>query len=174
MAFTEGSTPLGKQQAPRLRRRWMIYLIGGVSLIALAASTTYVWLALAQRAHTTAPTQADLFMQSVLRRDGALGWHQLCPDLQAQIPIDELQRQAAQQKSAEAGQGVTLTLDYLGMHPQTGGHGDLYLYLVTAKNHAGLLAQRIYILTTQSTGCVADVQHVDLTQTDRSAPLRDY
>ncbi len=174
MAFTEGNTPLGRQQEPHSHRRWIIYLIGGLSLVALTASTTYVWLALGHRAPAAAPTQADLFMQSVLKRDGALGWHQLCPDLQAQIPIDELQHQAAQQKSEEARQGITLTLEYLGRHPQTSGHGDIYLYLVMAKNHTGLLAQRIYVLTTQPTGCVTDVQHVDLSRVGFSEALADF
>jgi hypothetical protein len=168
MAFTEVRTPLGGQKELRPRRRWMIYLMVLLGLVALAGSTTYVWLTFAHRAQTVAPTPADLFMQSVIKRDGALGWHQLCPDLQAKIPMDELQRQAAQQKSYEASQGVTLTMDYLGRHAQTSGHNEINLYLVTAKNHAGLLAQRIYVLTTQPTGCVEDVQHVDLQGTDIS------
>jgi hypothetical protein len=169
MAFTEARTPLGGQKEQHPRHRWIVYLIGGlVALATLAVSATYVWLAFAHRTQPTTSSQADLFMESVIKRDGALGWKQLCPDLQAKIPIDELQRQAAQQRSYEANQGVTLALDYLGMHSQTAGHGDIHLYLVTAKNHTGLLAQRIYVLTTQQVGCVEDVQHVDLSGTDLS------
>lgn len=168
MAFTEVNTPLDGQKELRPRRRWVISLMAILGLIALAMSTTYVWLTFAHQAQKVASPPADLFMQSVIKRDGALGWHQLCPDLQARIPIDELQRQAAQQKSYEASQGVTLTMDYLGTHPQTDERGEIHLYLVTAKNDTGLLAQRIYVLTTQPAGCVEDVQHVDLGGADLS------
>src|SRR6266481_9956790 len=55
------------------------------------------------------PDPADVFMQSVAKRDGGLGWHQLCPALQAQMPLALLASQVQQQRSAEAGQGLTLT-----------------------------------------------------------------
>src|SRR5947209_20526592 len=62
-------------------------------------------------AQATTPSPADLFMQSVVRRDGNLGWHQLCPALQAQEPLPVLAKQVEQQRIAESGEGLTLTVD---------------------------------------------------------------
>ncbi len=49
------------------------------------------------------PTPADLFMQSVVKRDAAMGWHQLCSSVQSQVPLPALVGQVEKQRIAEAG-----------------------------------------------------------------------
>ena len=49
------------------------------------------------------PTPADLFMQSVVKRDAAMGWHQLCSSVQSQVPLSALVGQVEKQRIAEAG-----------------------------------------------------------------------
>jgi hypothetical protein len=55
------------------------------------------------------PVPADLFMQSVVKRDGNLGWHQLCPALQTQEPLAALVSKVEQQRRAES---TTSTLTF--------------------------------------------------------------
>ncbi len=119
-----------------------------------------VHLAPPQRAARTTPTPADLFMQSVLHRDGQLGWQQLCPDLQAQIPQIVLIRQADAQRASDLSQGVTLTMQPLGTYPLA-QKGLLHLYLLTAHGPHHWEAQRAYLVRTRAGGCVADVQTMD-------------
>lgn len=105
------------------------------------------------------PVPADLFMQSVVKRDGALGWHQLCPSLQAQVPLAELVRQVQEQRITELKEGLTLTLDYIGAHARPQG-GQIRLYVVTARLPDGWVGLRTYILTTQASGCIDDIQNI--------------
>jgi hypothetical protein len=49
------------------------------------------------------PTPADLFMQSVVKRDAAMGWHQLCSSVRSQVPLSALVGQVEKQRIAEAG-----------------------------------------------------------------------
>src|SRR5258708_3047779 len=49
------------------------------------------------------PTPADLFMQLVVKRDAAMGWHQLCSSVQSQVPLPALAGQVEKQRIAEAG-----------------------------------------------------------------------
>ena len=125
-------------------------LVGMLATPTLIVGTTHVLQ------HTT-PAPADLFMQSVVQRDGGLGWHQLCPALQAQMPLALLASQVQQQRSAEAGQGLTFTLDYIGAHAQPQG-GQIRLYVVTAHRPTGWTGQRTYVVYTQASGCVQDVK----------------
>ena len=68
-----------------------------IGLVVLLAALTFVLgTRLAVQANTPAP--ADLFMQSVVKRDGTLGWHQLCPSLQAQLPLSMLASQVEAQR----------------------------------------------------------------------------
>lgn len=103
------------------------------------------------------PTPADLFMQSVVKRDAALGWHQLCSSVQAQVPLAALASQVEQQRRAEAGEGLTLSVDYIGAHARPQG-GQIRLYVVTAHRPDGWVGQRTYIVYTQASGCVEDVK----------------
>ena len=107
---------------------------------------------------STTPAPADLFMQSVVKRDGTLGWHQLCPALQAQEPLSVLASQAEEQRIAESRQGLTLTVDYIGAHPRSQG-GQIRLYVVTARRPHGWVEQRTYTVYTQASGCVEDVKN---------------
>ncbi len=99
---------------------------------------------------------ADLFMQSVVTRDVNLGWHQLCPGLQAQVPLGALANQIRQQRIVEVKEGLTLTLDYVGSHARPQG-GQIRVYVVVAHRPNGWVAQRTYIISTQATGCVDDI-----------------
>ncbi len=105
-----------------------------------------------------APFPADLFMQSVVKRDGALGWHQLCPSVQAQLPLSVLANQVKQQHIAESRRGLTLTVDYVGAHSRPQG-GQIRLYVVTAHRPHGWVEQRTYIVYTQASGCVENVEN---------------
>ena len=106
----------------------------------------------------TAQTQpADQFMHSLVTEDGALGWRQLCPNIQAQLPQDALVQQANAMRAAAAREGVWLTVGSIGTHSQPDG-GALHVYRVTMHWPNGSTQQRTYSVLTQSSGCVEDVQ----------------
>ncbi len=107
---------------------------------------------------SNAPAPADLFMQSVVKRDGALGWHQLCPSVQAQLPLATLTRQVEEQRISESGQSLTLTVDSIGSHPRPQG-GEIPVHVVTARRPHGWVGLRMYIVYTQTSGCVEDVEN---------------
>jgi hypothetical protein len=133
----------------------LLVLIGMIALLAAALLVLE-----ASRVAQTAPrASADVFMQSVVRRDGELGWHQLCPALQAQVPLAQLRSQAQAQRVAEVRQGLTLTVDYMGAHSQPHG-GEVRFYVVTAHERNGGVEQRTYIVYTQASGCVVDVKNL--------------
>ena len=100
---------------------------------------------------------ADLFMQSVVARDGDLGWRQLCPALREQVRSAALQDVAATQRTADSGQGLSLTVDLVGVRSQATG-GEYRFYVVTAHRPDGTVLQRPYTLTTQTDGCVEEVK----------------
>jgi hypothetical protein len=131
-----------------------------LGLIALLAICTLI-LTASRIVQTASPVPADVFMQSVVKRDGTLGWHQLCPALQTQVPLSEISNQAEAQRISEAGQRMTLTVDYVGAHPQLQG-GQLRFYVVTAHWPAGRVEQRTYLVQTQGTGCVENVENLSL------------
>ena len=137
--------------------RYPIVWIGLVILLATLTLILGIGTRLAAvQANTPAP--ADLFMQSVVKRNGTLGWHQLCPALQAQMPLSALASQVEEQRTAESGQGLTLTVDYVGAHPQPQG-GQIRVYVVTARRPNGWVGQRTYIVYTQASGCIGDVKN---------------
>ena len=137
--------------------RYPIVWIGLVILLATPSLILGIGTRLAAvQANTPAP--ADLFMQSVVKRDGQLGWQQLCSSQQAQVPLSVLTSQLQQQRSAESGQGLTLTVDYVGAHARPQG-GQIRLYVVTARRPDGWVEQRSYIVWTQASGCVEDVNN---------------
>src|SRR5579859_7590359 len=102
-----------------------------LGLVVVLATPTLI-LATIWVIQSNAPAPADLFMQSVVKRDGALGWHQLCPSVQAQLPLATLTSQVEQQRIAESRQSLTLTVDSIGSHPRPQG-GQTHLYVVTAR-----------------------------------------
>ena len=98
-------TRLLSRIVPRVRTPilWLALLVVLVTLTLMLATRWAV--------QSKAPVPADLLMQSVVKRDGQLGWQQLCPALQAQLPRSALTRQLEQQRNAESSQGLTLTVD---------------------------------------------------------------
>jgi len=101
---------------------------------------------------------ADQFMHSIVTEDGALGWHQLCPNLQTQLPMNALVQQARAQRTTLAQYGVWLTVKFVGTQPQHDG-GVSHVYVVTAHWPSGATQTRTYIVLTQPSGCVEDVQN---------------
>ncbi len=134
------------------------YPIAWLGLVVVLATPTLI-LGTTWAVQSNALAPADVFMQSVVKRDGALGWHQLCPALQAQEPLPALASQVEQQRFAESGQSLTLTVDYIGSHSQPQG-GQIRLYVVTARRPGGWVEQRTYIVYTQASGCVEDVKNL--------------
>jgi hypothetical protein len=108
--------------------------------------------------YTITPDPADVFMQSVAKRDGGLGWHQLCPALQAQVPLSELASQAEKQHIAESRQGMMFTVDFVGADARPQG-GQIRVYALTMHQPHRPVEQRTYIVYTQASGCVEDVKN---------------
>jgi hypothetical protein len=108
-------------------------------------------------AHTAPMQPADRFIQSVVTEDGALGWHQLCPDIQARLPMDTLVQQADTMRAAAAKEGAWLTAQPLGTHAQQGGV-HVHVYRMTVHWPTGATRQWTYSVLTQPSGCVEDVQ----------------
>lgn len=153
------SSPERSQNRSRLTIMQMLrFPIVWLGLVMVLATPTII-LATTWAVQAETPVSADLFMQSVVKRDGALGWHQLCPALQAQEPLSALTSQVQQQRNAESKQGLTLTMDYIGAHARPQG-GQIRMYIVTARLPNGWVAQRTYIVSTQASGCVDDVNNV--------------
>jgi hypothetical protein len=142
----------------RLVLDWLLILIGSMTL---GGGLVYAYTLYSRGEPSRPPTHAALFMQSVVTRDGELGWHQLCPDVQAVLPQMVLIREANTQRAADLRQGVTLSMQPLATHSLAKGD-KLYLYLVTAHKPDGWEAQRMYMVRTRSSGCVKDVKYQDL------------
>jgi hypothetical protein len=150
-----------KTSQVRLLRKPVVYFCGMLGLVLLLGGSALAIFLTRPKPQSAPTSHADLFMHSVVIEDGKLGWHQLCPSLQARLPLDELQQQAAEQKAANAKQNVTFTMKYLGSQTRPKG-GEMRFYLVTAQEPDGWQMQRMYIVRTQSSGCVEDVQNIDL------------
>jgi hypothetical protein len=103
------------------------------------------------------PTPSDLFMQSIATEDGALGWSQLCPALQVQLPRATLEQQTEQLRASHLQSGVTLTVNHVADWPRSGG-GEIRVYVATAHGADGSTGQKTYVLQTQPSGCVESVQ----------------
>ncbi|HKF74574.1 MAG TPA: hypothetical protein VKF59_00395 [Candidatus Dormibacteraeota bacterium] len=104
--------------------------------------------------------QSDTFMRSVALRDGALGWRQLCPDLQKVVTEKAMRSQADSQRAAEVGRIARLGIDFVGGRSLRGGT-QIRFYVLTADMTDGSAASRVYIVRSQPTGCVEDVQVED-------------
>jgi len=102
-------------------------------------------------------TPADLFMQSVASEDGGLGWSQLCPTLQSQLPRDVLEQHSLTQRMLQAQQGLTLSIDHVGDRPRPTG-GEIRFYIATAHGADGSTGQKTYVVKTQASGCVESVE----------------
>ncbi len=102
-------------------------------------------------------TPADKFMQSIATEDGGLGWSQLCPGLQDQVPRAVFERQSLVQRSLQTDPGMTLTIQHVGDAPRPTG-GEIRFYVATARGTDGSTGQKTYTLKTQSSGCVESVE----------------
>jgi hypothetical protein len=155
------------QQANRKVRWRLAWLLVPVLLVVAVPAILYMY---AQRSSpmavvpgSRAPTHsvprqpADRFIQSIVTEDGALGWHQLCPTIQAQLPMDELVQQANEQRVTLLQHGIRLTMRFTGTMPRQGG-GTVRMYEVTAHWPGGNTQQRTFSVYTQRSGCVEDVQ----------------
>ena len=125
-------------------------------LLLLGVGATGVWRS-TDFARANSPTPADLFMQSVATEDGDLGWRQLCPTLQKELPRDVLEQQTSTQRSIQMRDGVTLSIDHLGHRPRPTG-GEIHVYLATAHGADGSTGQKTYVVKTQASGCVESVE----------------
>ena len=104
---------------------------------------------------------SDTFMRSVASRDGALGWRQLCPELQRIVTEKAMRNQADNQKAAELGRIARLGIDFVGSRSLRSG-SEIRVYVVTASMTDGSALSRVYIVNArQPSGCVADVQVED-------------
>jgi hypothetical protein len=122
----------------------------------LFISAVGIWRG-AELARASFPAPADLFMDSIANEDGDLGWHQLCPDLQQQMPRETLEQLTATQRSVAADQGLTMTIDHVADRPGPNG-GEIRFYLATLHSPDGATGQKSYVITTEASGCVESVQ----------------
>src|SRR6266700_1156886 len=58
--------------------------------------------------YTITPNPADVFIQSVAKRYGGIGWHPLCTALQAQLPLSKLASRAETPHTAGSKQRMML------------------------------------------------------------------
>lgn len=130
----------------------------GVNLILLlAVAGAGYWRYTTAGLPTPQATPADLFMRSIATEDGTLGWNQLCPSLQVQLPREVLERHTQDLRSSHAQDGVSLTIDHVGDRPRTSG-GQIRVYVATEHAADGSTGQKTYVVQTQASGCVESVQ----------------
>ena len=130
----------------------LVVLVGVLTLSTLRVVTT-------RASQLQADVPADVFMQSVVTRDGNLGWHQLCSDVRSQVSHSALVSTTQQQRQAETKEGLRLTLNYIGVDARPQG-GQIRVYVMTAHLPNGWVGQRTYIVYTQASGCVEDVKNI--------------
>jgi hypothetical protein len=107
------------------------------------------------------PPPGDLFLESVITRNGSLGWQQLCPAIRRQVSEGVVRNQADAQRAAEAGDGLQLTAHYVRSVPRVHS-GEIRYYLVTAhRKKDGWVGRRLYIVQTGPGGCVENVENTD-------------
>jgi hypothetical protein len=104
-----------------------------------------------------APPRADVFMHSVEVRDGRMGWQQLCPAAQAELPLSELVQETDALRAADRASGMRVSMTFVRSEPRPEG-GERRYYLATARRAAGSdLVQRTFMVSTQADGCVEAV-----------------
>jgi hypothetical protein len=135
-------------------RRHPLLLVNAVLL--LLVITLGIWRgANVVRANSQLP--ADLFKQSIASEDGGLGWSQLCPALQQELPRETLEQLTATQRSMASEKGVTLTVEHVGDRARPNG-GEIRFYVATLHSADGAIGQKTYVITTQASGCVESIQ----------------
>jgi hypothetical protein len=111
----------------------------------------------ADMARAAEPLPADVFIQSIVAQDGDLGWQQLCPDLQHELPRNVLHELTTTQRSIASQQGVSLSIEHVADRPRSGG-GEIRFYVGTLHGPDGSTGQKTYVIMTQASGCVDAVQ----------------
>ena len=81
---------------------------------------------------------------------------QLCPDVQAVLPLTVLDEQTASLRALDASSGISVSVRFVAAQTRTGG-GEARVYLATAHWPDGTTMDRTFTLTTQSNGCVEDI-----------------
>jgi hypothetical protein len=134
-------------------RRHPLMVVNALLLVGVAAAAAWRFTP-SLRADSAVP--ADLFMQSVATEDGSLGWSQLCPDLQVQLPRSVLEQQTQVQRTTQSQTGVILKIEHVGDRPRPTG-GEIRFYVATAHATDGSTGQKTYVVKTQASGCVESV-----------------
>jgi hypothetical protein len=98
-------------------------------------------------------TPADVFMRSMAVRDGRLGWQQLCPSAQAELPVEAVVQETDALRAQDAATGVSVTVDFVRADPRPQG-GEQRTYLATAWQFGAPLARKAFVVLTQASGCV--------------------
>ncbi len=159
-SFAERRARRAQSSSPHTSRwRWMLLLAATMTLLVVGG----VVALLAHQAASTggaapiteAALPADRFVQSVVTDDGKLGWEQLCPDIQAALPPDQLVQQADAARAAAAKQGLRLSSQFVRSQSMQAG-GETRLYVITAHWSNGTIQQRSFAVETQESGCVED------------------
>jgi hypothetical protein len=171
MSHYQRRQPHDRHTHRRIFHRGVVVWVLVALLLAAAVPTAfYVFAHVAPEASTRTSSSASSasdaslstspsgrFILSIVHEDGALGWHQLCPSIQVQLPLNELKQEADAERAAMAQQGMWLTAQPMGTRPQNDG-GVAHLYMVTAHSRSGATQSRKFIVFTQPSGCVEDVQ----------------
>lgn len=157
-------SPQFRRDKPRLHRAKLVHVLWLLPLAAVLAGSALVYARFHADAsmsgvsvHSVQGVPADLFIESVVKGDGSLGWHQLCPSVQSQLPLAELVQQANTLRNDARQNGVTFSSDFIGARPRPAG-GNIRVYVVTAHWPNGATQLRTYSVLTQGSGCVEDVQ----------------
>jgi hypothetical protein len=152
--------PQSRDHRRIFHRSMLVWAVVVLLIVAAVPTAFYVFTRVASgTSSSSAPASpADRFMQSIVTGDGALGWHQLCPSVQAQLPMSVLEQQASAQRRAMQRQGVWLTATPVGTQPQKDG-GTSHLYHVTAHWRSGATQSSTFMVSTQPSGCVENVQN---------------
>ena len=103
---------------------------------------------------STAPS--DLFMQSVVTRDAELGWRQLCPAIQAQLPLAPLVQYVDALRVADKANGLAINVKFVNAVHRLDG-GETRTYAATARFGDGRTIAKIFEVRTQASGCVESV-----------------
>jgi hypothetical protein len=106
---------------------------------------------------TAESSPADLFIRSIVLEDGDLGWKQLCPSLQQDVPRTVMQELTTTQRAISSAKGMTLTVEHVADRPRPGG-GEIRFYLGTLRTADGSTGQKTYIISTQVNGCVENIE----------------
>lgn len=152
-----GSGAQGGSYAASLVRGFGRHPVVVLGIVLLVAAGPVLWQVRVHSTGSPAAAPAELFMQSVATLDGDLGWNQLCPAVQAQVPRALVLEQTGAQRLAASEQGMTLSIDHVGDRARASG-GQIRFYVATAHSADGSVGQKTYIIKTQASGCVESVE----------------